>query len=76
MGSVDCGLFTVAFAAVLAEVKHPSAYLFEQENMRQHLHTCKQVKGKKEPGGEGVLQLPNAGKLFRMYDHVSQICRE
>ena len=39
-GSGDCGLFALAFAAVLAASGHPSAYLFDQQAMRRHLHMC------------------------------------
>ena len=39
-GSADCGLFALAFAAVLAAGGHPSAYLFHQQAMRKHLHQC------------------------------------
>ena len=39
-GSEDCGHFALAFAAVLAAGGHPSAYLFDQQAMRKHLHTC------------------------------------
>ena len=39
-GSADCGLFALAFAAVLAAGGHPSAYLFHQQAMRNHLHQC------------------------------------
>ena len=35
-GSIDCGLFAVAFAAVLAEGAHPSGYLFNLKLMRSH----------------------------------------
>ncbi len=39
-GSADCGLFALAFAAILASGKHPSAYQFQQKLMRQHLVSC------------------------------------
>ena len=39
-GSADCGLFALAFAAVLASSRHPSAFLFDQQAMRGHLHKC------------------------------------
>ena len=39
-GSDDCGMFAIAFASVLAAGDHPSAYLFNQKEMRQHRHTC------------------------------------
>ena len=38
-GSSDCGLFAISFAATLAAGKHPSAFLFYQRKMREHLHT-------------------------------------
>ena len=40
--SSDCGLFAVAFAAVLASGGHPSSFRFHQESMRGHLHSCLQ----------------------------------
>ena len=33
-------MFAIAFAAVLAAGGHPSAYLFDQQAIRQHLHMC------------------------------------
>ena len=38
-GSSDCGLFAISFAATLAVGKHPSAFLFYQRKMREHLHS-------------------------------------
>ena len=39
-GPNDCGLFAFAFAAVLSSGKHPSAFHFNQLELRQHLHRC------------------------------------
>ena len=33
-------MFAISFAATLAAGKHPSAFLFHQRKMREHLHTC------------------------------------
>ena len=38
VGSADCGLFALAFASVLAAGGHPSAYHYDQQAMRKHLH--------------------------------------
>ena len=40
IGASDCGLFALAFAAVLASGNHPSAFHFNQPLMRKHLHNC------------------------------------
>jgi hypothetical protein len=37
-GSKDCGLYALAFAAMLASGNHPSAVHFNQSSMRKHLH--------------------------------------
>ena len=37
-GSADCGLIALAFASVIASGGHPSAYLFDQQSLRKHLH--------------------------------------
>ena len=42
-GSSDCGLYAVAFAAILASGSHPSAFNFHQQSMRKHLHDCLQA---------------------------------
>ena len=39
-GGSDCGVFAVAFAAVLASGCHPSAIKFQQSDMRNHLRQC------------------------------------
>ena len=39
-GSSDSGLFALAFAAVLASGRHPSAFHFDQPLLRKHLHSC------------------------------------
>ncbi len=40
VGGFDCGLFSLAFASVLAACGHPSAYSFDQRRMRPHLQSC------------------------------------
>ena len=39
-GSIDCGLFALAFASILASGNHPSSYYLQQKFLRKHLHTC------------------------------------
>ena len=39
-GGDDCGIFAVAFAAVLASGCHPSSFKFKQSDMREHLRQC------------------------------------
>ena len=38
-GSLDCGLFALTFASILASGSHPSAYHFKQRLLQQHLIT-------------------------------------
>ena len=40
IGSVDCGVFALAFASVLASGGHPSSHRFEQQLMRGHYEKC------------------------------------
>jgi Ulp1 family protease len=39
-GAFDCGLFALAYAGMLAEGKHPSAFHLNQANLRTHFHSC------------------------------------
>ncbi len=40
LGSYDCSLFAIAFAAALAYGNQPGLFLFDQEKMRLHLRKC------------------------------------
>ena len=40
VGSVDCGLFAIAFASIIAHGDDPGCYTFDQNLMRDHLHQC------------------------------------
>lgn len=42
-GSVDCGLFAIAYADMLARKQDPCNIIFEQSEMRNHLLHCLQV---------------------------------
>lgn len=39
-GGSDCGMFAVAFAAVLASGCSPTSFKFKQSDMREHLRQC------------------------------------
>ena len=39
-GTVDCGLFSVAFAVELCLGRNPQHASFDQKNMRDHLYSC------------------------------------
>ena len=41
-GTVDCGVFAIAFATDLCSGLEPVAAIYDQEKMRQHLLTCLQ----------------------------------
>uniref|UniRef100_A0A1X7VBH8 Ubiquitin-like protease family profile domain-containing protein n=1 Tax=Amphimedon queenslandica TaxID=400682 RepID=A0A1X7VBH8_AMPQE len=40
VGSVDCGVFVLAFASVSASGRHPSSHHFEQQLIRGHPEKC------------------------------------
>ena len=46
VGSIDCGLFAIAFAVEIASNGLGAAFRakFEQQEMRTHLHNCFQRK--------------------------------
>ena len=39
-GTLDCGLFSVAFAVEICLGRNPQHASFEQKKMREHLYTC------------------------------------
>ena len=39
-GSLDCGVFSVAYAVEICMGRNPQHALFDQEKMRQHLYLC------------------------------------
>ena len=39
-GSSDCGLFPIAYATAVALGQDPGHFLFNQQQMRAHLHDC------------------------------------
>ena len=41
-GNADCGLFAIAFATALVSGVLPGSRVFEQKEMRKHLHDCLQ----------------------------------
>ena len=43
-GSVDCGIFAIAFALTLANGEKPGVYHFDQPKMRKHLIQCLELK--------------------------------
>ena len=40
MGTLDCGLFSIAFAVELCVGRDPVRAFFDQKKMRQHLYEC------------------------------------
>ena len=42
-GTMDCGLFAVAFATCLSSGVQPGTCTIKQQNMRKHLYQCLQI---------------------------------
>ena len=43
-GSVDCGIFAIAYATELAHGNDPSSFIFDQASFRSHLFTCLELR--------------------------------
>ena len=39
-GTLDCGLFAIAFAVEVCSGRNPQCASFDQKKMREHLYTC------------------------------------
>ena len=39
-GSLDCGVFSIAFATALAHGQQPGNFIFDQHKLREHLFNC------------------------------------